>query len=69
MDPITDDEIKRVRIMKQHQQYEAYLNQIDEMNEKNTVMPTGEMQGKKVKQIESGNSLVGNLFHSILKKE
>ncbi|MBA2368884.1 MAG: hypothetical protein H0V82_07675 [Candidatus Protochlamydia sp.] len=68
MDPILEDELKRSRIMKQYQQYQAYTDQVDEAENLNKLVPEGELQGKKVNKITSENSQIEHIFNSIVKK-
>jgi hypothetical protein len=54
--------------MKQYQQYQKHLYQIDSSDKKHTSEPSGEMQGKKIKKIASDNPRIENVFNGSIKK-
>lgn len=61
MDPILEDELKRLDIMKQYQDH------LDKTDKNNTSEASGELQGKKVKKMGHENSAIENVFSRSVK--
>lgn len=67
MDPISEEELKRARRIKQYQDYQ---NHIDELAGKDKADSPGEINGKKVKKVESKEKgITLGLFKNIIQKK
>ena len=62
VDPIIEEEQRRSRIIKQYQQYQNNLEELDKTDGKKDSHLTGDMQGRKVKKIEPENSPTAGLL-------
>lgn len=67
IDPINEDELRQLGRIKQYQQYQNHLDELDKPDKKKDSTSTGEIQGKKVKKIESDISSVGKVFSNLKK--
>ena len=70
VDPITEEEeLRRSRRINQYQQYQNNLEELDKTDGKKDSNLTGDMQGKKIKKIESENSPTASLFNKAIQKK
>lgn len=67
IDPILLEEILRSERQNRYQQYENYLNELDNPTDKSASAPVGKIQGKKVKQITTNDSSVSDVFNTFKK--
>lgn len=64
VDPILDEELRRSRRMKQYQEYQ---NMVDNLEDNSSVQSTGKIEGKAVKKL-SNDEKTGKVFKKTIDK-